>query len=57
MAAAGDLIFTADEMAVDDNLGYPKSFAKLRKDKSFSLYSRDPPFIFIPYYTPCLLKR
>nr|GLL37713.1 titin homolog isoform X2 [Ipomoea trifida] len=43
-------------MAVDDNLSYPKSFAKLHKDKSFSLYNRDPPFIFIPYYTPCLLK-
>ncbi|XP_019184891.1 PREDICTED: ATP-dependent 6-phosphofructokinase 3-like isoform X2 [Ipomoea nil] len=43
----GDLVFTADKMVVDDNIGYPKSFAKLRKDKSFS-----PPFTFIPYALP-----
>ncbi|XP_019184713.1 PREDICTED: titin homolog isoform X2 [Ipomoea nil] len=50
--AAGDFVFTADEMAVDDNLGYPKAFALLCKDRSFSPYSRAPPFTFIPYALP-----
>nr|GMD35524.1 titin homolog [Ipomoea batatas] len=50
--AAGDFVFTADEMAVDDNLGYPKAFAMLCKDRSFSPYSRAPPFTFIPYALP-----
>ncbi|CAH9056413.1 unnamed protein product [Cuscuta epithymum] len=50
--AAGSLVFTADETAVDEGLGYPKAYAKLCKDRSFSPYSRAPPFTFTPYALP-----
>ncbi|CAH9147065.1 unnamed protein product [Cuscuta epithymum] len=50
--AAGSLVFTADETAVDEGLGYPKVYAKLCKDRSFCPYSRAPPFTFTPYALP-----
>ncbi|MED6170987.1 hypothetical protein PIB30_036449 [Stylosanthes scabra] len=45
---AEDYGFTQDEMAVTDNLGYPKAYAKLCRDRGFSPYSHGPPFTFIP---------
>ncbi|RAL44062.1 hypothetical protein DM860_014983 [Cuscuta australis] len=50
--AASNLVFTADETAVDDGLGYPKAFAKLCKERSFSPYIHAPPFTFVPYALP-----
>ncbi|XAR67750.1 hypothetical protein NMG60_11002639 [Bertholletia excelsa] len=46
---AADLIFTEDEMAVDEGLGYPKAYAKLCRGRSVSPYSHGPPFTFVPY--------
>lgn len=50
--ASSDLSFTREEMAVDENLGYPKAYAKLCRDRSFSSFSSGPPFIFIPLALP-----
>ncbi|CAN4086756.1 unnamed protein product [Withania somnifera] len=49
---AGDLVFTPEEMVIDQGLGYPKAYAKLCKDRSFGPFSRGPPFTFIPYALP-----
>jgi len=49
MAEAEDYGFAPDEMLVNENLGYPKAFAKLCRDRGFSTYSHGPPFTFIPY--------
>ncbi|KAL2332428.1 hypothetical protein Fmac_020009 [Flemingia macrophylla] len=49
MAEAEHYGFAPEEMTVNDNLGYPKAFAKLCRDRSFSPYSHGPPFTFIPY--------
>lgn len=49
---ATDLFFTEDEMAVDEDLGYPKAYAKLCKDRSFAPFSSGPPFTFIPSALP-----
>lgn len=49
MAEAEDYGFTPEEMIVNENLGYPKAFAKLCRDRGFSPYSHGPPFTFIPY--------
>ncbi|CAJ1955146.1 unnamed protein product [Sphenostylis stenocarpa] len=49
MAEAEDYGFAPDEMVVSENLGYPKAFAKLCRDRSFGPYSHGPPFTFIPY--------
>ncbi|XP_020223172.1 uncharacterized protein LOC109805499 isoform X1 [Cajanus cajan] len=49
MAEAEDYGFAPEEMTVNENLGYPKAFAKLCRDRSFSPYSHGPPFTFIPY--------
>ncbi|CAH2041873.1 unnamed protein product, partial [Thlaspi arvense] len=46
---AADLMFTEDEMAVDEGLGYPKAYAKLCRGRSVSPYSHGPPFTFVPY--------
>ena len=46
---AEDYGFTKEEMAVSENLGYPKAYAKLCRDRGFSPYSHGPPFTFIPY--------
>ncbi|KAH0982691.1 hypothetical protein GBA52_009868 [Prunus armeniaca] len=43
---AFDYSFTADEMAIDDGLGYPKAYAKLCRDRSAGPYSHGPPFTF-----------
>ncbi|XP_021817964.1 titin homolog [Prunus avium] len=51
---AFDYSFTADEMAIDDGLGYPKAFAKLCRDRSAGPYSHGPPFTFMPY---CLQQQ
>lgn len=49
MAEAEDYGFLPEEMAVNENLGYPKAFAKLCRDRGFGPYSHGPPFSFIPY--------
>ncbi|KAE9588034.1 hypothetical protein Lal_00002847 [Lupinus albus] len=46
---AEDYVFTPEEMAVNENLGYPKAYAKICRDRGFSPYSYGPPFTFIPY--------
>ncbi|KAF7843298.1 golgin subfamily A member 6-like protein 22 isoform X3 [Senna tora] len=46
---ADDYGFTPEEMAVNDNLGYPKAYAKLCRDRCFNPYSHGPPFTFMPY--------
>ncbi|CAL0324145.1 unnamed protein product [Lupinus luteus] len=46
---AEDYVFTPEEMAVNENLGYPKAYAKICRDRGFSPYSFGPPFTFIPY--------
>ncbi|CAI9114055.1 OLC1v1014674C1 [Oldenlandia corymbosa var. corymbosa] len=46
---AADLVFTEEEIAVDGALGYPKAFAKLCKDRSFSTHCHGPPLTFTPY--------
>ncbi|PSR96049.1 Myosin-10 like [Actinidia chinensis var. chinensis] len=46
---AADLLFTDEEMAVDEGLGYPKTYAKICRDRSVSPYSHGPPFTFTPY--------
>ncbi|GER31213.1 hypothetical protein STAS_07196 [Striga asiatica] len=43
------LVFTDEEMAVDEGLGYPKAFAKLCRDPGFGPFSHGPPFAFNPY--------
>ncbi|MCD7450808.1 hypothetical protein HAX54_008551 [Datura stramonium] len=49
---AGDLVFTPEEMVIDQGLGYSKAYAKLCKDRSFGPFSRGPPFTFTPYALP-----
>ncbi|XP_059644574.1 uncharacterized protein LOC132286282 [Cornus florida] len=46
---AFDLVFTDEEMAIDEGLGYPKAYAKLCRDRSISPYINGPPFTFTPY--------
>ncbi|KAA8540448.1 hypothetical protein F0562_024633 [Nyssa sinensis] len=46
---ASHLMFTREEMAIDEGLGYSKAYAKLCRDRSFSPYSHGPPFTFTPY--------
>ncbi|KAJ1392156.1 hypothetical protein SESBI_36032 [Sesbania bispinosa] len=41
--------FTPEEMAINDNLGYPKAYEKLCRDRGFGPYSHAPPFSFMPY--------
>lgn len=49
---AGDLVFTEDELAIDEALGHPKVYAKLCRDRSLGPYSHGPPFAFIPFALP-----
>ncbi|KAJ8553401.1 hypothetical protein K7X08_024079 [Anisodus acutangulus] len=49
---ACDLVFTLEEMVIDQGLGYPKAYAKICKDRSFGPFSRGPPFTFTPYALP-----
>lgn len=49
MAQDYGFTFTSEEMIVNDNLGYPKAYAKLCRDRGFSPYSHGPPFSFLPY--------
>lgn len=44
-----DYGFTPEEMAVNENLGYPKAYAKLCRNRGFTPYSHGPPFTFTPY--------
>ncbi|GFZ11823.1 hypothetical protein Acr_23g0002080 [Actinidia rufa] len=46
---AADLLFTDEEMAVDEGLGYPKTYVKICRDRSVGPYSHGPPFTFTPY--------
>ncbi|CAM8983114.1 unnamed protein product [Rhodiola kirilowii] len=46
---AAELLLSANEMVVDQGLGYPKAYAKLCRDGSFSSYSHGPPSAFLPY--------
>ncbi|THF94102.1 uncharacterized protein LOC114321313 [Camellia sinensis] len=46
---AADLLFTEEEMAIDEGLGYPKAYAKLCRDHSVCPYIHGPPFTFTPY--------
>ncbi|XP_071733457.1 uncharacterized protein [Rutidosis leptorrhynchoides] len=46
---ADELMFSADELRVDEGLGYPKAYAKLCRDRGFGPYSHGPPFTFTPY--------
>lgn len=43
------MVFTEEEMAVDQGVGYPRAYAKLCRDRSFGPYSYGPPFTFTPY--------
>ncbi|KAL1292816.1 hypothetical protein HN51_053375 [Arachis hypogaea] len=47
--AEEDYGFTKEEMVVSENLGYPKSYAKLCRNKDLSPFSHGPPFTFLPY--------
>ncbi|KAJ8535975.1 hypothetical protein K7X08_034376 [Anisodus acutangulus] len=49
---AGDLVFTPEEMVIDQGLGYPKAYAKICKDRSFGPFRHGPPFTFTPYALP-----
>ncbi|MED6120619.1 hypothetical protein PIB30_022448 [Stylosanthes scabra] len=49
MAEEQDYGFTKEEMVVSENLGYPKAYAKLCRNKDSSPYSHGPPFTFLPY--------
>ncbi|XP_058192382.1 uncharacterized protein LOC131309790 [Rhododendron vialii] len=46
---AADLLFTEEEMAIDEGLGYPKAYGKLCRDRGFGPYIHGPPFTFTPY--------
>ncbi|KAI3684274.1 hypothetical protein L6452_33495 [Arctium lappa] len=46
---ADDLMFSAQELRIDEGLGYPKAYAKLCRDRGFGPYSHGPPFTFTPY--------
>ncbi|KAL2511470.1 hypothetical protein Adt_17070 [Abeliophyllum distichum] len=49
---ATDLVFTDEEMAIDQALGYPEAYAKLCRDRCFSPFSHGPPFTYTPYSLP-----
>ncbi|XP_020269724.1 myosin-3 [Asparagus officinalis] len=52
MAAAKIPKFTEEEMAIDQNLGYPKAYSKLcniNSNSSTSPFLNGPPLSFIPY--------
>ncbi|KAL2234036.1 UNVERIFIED_CONTAM: hypothetical protein Sindi_1135800 [Sesamum indicum] len=49
---ANNLVFSDEEMAVDECLGYPKAYAKLCRDRSIGPFSHGPPFTFTPYALP-----
>ncbi|KAK9066078.1 hypothetical protein SSX86_015480 [Deinandra increscens subsp. villosa] len=46
---ADDLMFSAEELRIDEGLGYPKAYAKICRDRGFGPYSHGPPFTFTPY--------
>ncbi|KAL3511835.1 hypothetical protein ACH5RR_024552 [Cinchona calisaya] len=49
---ASDLVFTEEEIAIDEAVGYPKAYSKLCRDRSFGPYSHGPPFTFTPFALP-----
>ncbi|XP_044496500.1 uncharacterized protein LOC123218910 isoform X2 [Mangifera indica] len=44
-----DYIFSEDDMVVDEGVGYPKSYARICRDRGVGLYTHGPPFCFRPY--------
>ncbi|KAI3763309.1 hypothetical protein L1987_53763 [Smallanthus sonchifolius] len=46
---ANDLMFSAQELRIDEGLGYPKAYAKICRDRGFGPYAHGPPFTFTPY--------
>ncbi|XP_076902348.1 uncharacterized protein LOC143557067 [Bidens hawaiensis] len=46
---ADELMFSAEELRVDEGLGYPKAYAKICRDRGFGPYALGPPFTFTPY--------
>nr|GEX75382.1 hypothetical protein [Tanacetum cinerariifolium] len=44
-----ELMFSADELRVDEGLGYPKAYAKICRDRGFGPYGHGPPFTYTPY--------
>ncbi|KAI3670477.1 hypothetical protein L1987_87812 [Smallanthus sonchifolius] len=46
---ADDLMFSAQELSIDEGLGYPKAYAKICRDRGFGPYAHGPPFTFTPY--------
>ncbi|KAL3814960.1 hypothetical protein ACJIZ3_016228 [Penstemon smallii] len=49
MLMVNDVVFTKEEMSIDEGLGYPRAYAKLCRDRSFGPFSHGPPFTFTPY--------
>jgi hypothetical protein len=44
------MAFTEQEKTIDENLGYPKAYAKLCKNPNLlGCYIPGPPFNFLPY--------
>ncbi|KAD6118703.1 hypothetical protein E3N88_09974 [Mikania micrantha] len=46
---ADDLMFSAEELRIDEGLGYPKAYAKICRDRGFGPYAHGPPFTYTPY--------
>ncbi|XP_010249952.1 PREDICTED: uncharacterized protein LOC104592328 [Nelumbo nucifera] len=46
------LVFSEEDMTVDEGLGYPKAYAKLCRDSHLNPYCNAPPSTFIPYVLP-----
>ncbi|KAF5816990.1 hypothetical protein HanRHA438_Chr02g0049011 [Helianthus annuus] len=46
---ADDLMFSAEELRIDEGLGYPKAYAKICRDRGFGPFALGPPFTFTPY--------
>uniref|UniRef100_A0A7N1A8W3 Uncharacterized protein n=1 Tax=Kalanchoe fedtschenkoi TaxID=63787 RepID=A0A7N1A8W3_KALFE len=46
---AAELVLPANELVVDEDLGYPRAYARLCRDGSYSSYRNGPPSAFLPY--------
>uniref|UniRef100_A0A7N0TJG6 Uncharacterized protein n=1 Tax=Kalanchoe fedtschenkoi TaxID=63787 RepID=A0A7N0TJG6_KALFE len=46
---AAELVLPANELVVDEGLGYPRAYAKLCRGGSYSSHSNGPPSAFLPY--------
>ncbi|KAF5177623.1 trichohyalin [Thalictrum thalictroides] len=49
---ATKLLFSEEEMMVDECVGYPKAYAKLCRDHHINPYAHRPPFTFMPFALP-----